>query len=489
MGEANILARLDGLEALLAGVGEVVDDVSPAGVLDVIERVEVLSRRVAALRANLLARTQDGGLWAVDGARTFAAWMSHQVGSDPSEVRKTVREARGLRDHMPKMAKAVADGQVSWRHGAAAVRHATGSQLQRQALAHPEIGEDFLVGRAKALSASQFRYLVRVWGHRADPQVGDARWQENANDEYVVLAKTLDGYHLQGWLSEINGKVVADAINAAIGVPAEGDERTTQQRNAQGLTDIAQTVLNSGTQLASAAVRPHLSVTVEYETLQRLLNTNPGHGHGGHASANGRASANGADGGVGLFDVANPVDLTREPALSDGATLTGRQLAFLTCDSEVTRIVFGPRSELLDVGRAKRTVSGQLRKAVLARDRSCRFPGCEAATYTLEVHHIQHWADGGVTSAANSIVLCRYHHQHVHQRGIWITRKPGQWAFYKPDGQQIGPRGQTRPTQPGEPPDATNRPAEPDEPGQSGEPSEDEQSCQPQLVTTGPDPG
>src|SRR5699024_7680344 len=250
---------------------EVVDDVSPAGVLDVIERVEVLSRRVAALRASLLARTQDGGLWAVDGARTFAAWMSHQVGSDPSEIRKTVREARSLRDHMPKMAKAVALGQVSWRHGAAAVRHATGSELQRQALAHPESGEDFLVGRAKQLSASQFRYLVRVWGHRADPQVGDARWQENANDEYVVLAKTLDGYHLQGWLSEINGKVVADAINAAIGVPAEGDERTTQQRNAQGLCDIAQTILNSGTQLASAAVRPHLSVTVEYETLKRLL--------------------------------------------------------------------------------------------------------------------------------------------------------------------------------------------------------------------------
>ncbi|HLS01773.1 MAG TPA: DUF222 domain-containing protein, partial [Beutenbergiaceae bacterium] len=342
-----------------------------------------------------------------------------------------------------------------------------------------------LVGRAKQLSASQFRYLVRVWGHRADPQVGDARWQENANDEYVVLAKTLDGYHLQGWLSEINGKVVADAINAAIGVPPEGDERTTQQRNAQGLCDIAQAVLNSGTQLASAAVRPHLSVTVEYETLKRLLNTS------GAGIVNGGAGF-GVNGGAGLFDVANPVDLTREPALSDGATLTGRQLAFLTCDSEVTRIVFGPKSELLDVGRAKRTVSGQLRKVVLARDRSCRFPGCEAATYTLEVHHVQHWADGGVTSAANSIVLCRYHHQHVHQRGIWIARKSGQWAFYKPDGQRIGPRGQT--TRSARPPNDTGGCANQlglngrggPERSQTGQP---EQSCQPQLVTTGPDPG
>src|SRR5699024_3359357 len=132
--------------------------------------------------------------------------------------------------------------------------------------------------------------------------------------------------------------------------------RTTQQRNAQGLCDIAQTVLNSGTHLASAAVRPHLSVTVEYETLKRLLNTSgavsggavsggpgglaasdanghAGSGHGGRASARGGAASGagivnggagfGVSGGVGLFDVANPVDLTREPALSDGATLTG----------------------------------------------------------------------------------------------------------------------------------------------------------------------
>src|SRR5699024_11217233 len=55
---------------------EVVDDVSPAGVLDVIERVEVLSRRVAALRASLLARTQGGGLWAVRSEEHTSALQS-----------------------------------------------------------------------------------------------------------------------------------------------------------------------------------------------------------------------------------------------------------------------------------------------------------------------------------------------------------------------------------------------------------------------------
>src|SRR5690625_5064936 len=74
-GEANILARLDGLEALLAGVGEGVDDVSPAGVLDVVERVEVLSRRGAAFGGRLVARPYDrgvvggGGVWGGGGGR------------------------------------------------------------------------------------------------------------------------------------------------------------------------------------------------------------------------------------------------------------------------------------------------------------------------------------------------------------------------------------------------------------------------------------
>src|SRR5690625_4208527 len=81
----------------------------------------------------------------------------------------------------------------------------------------------------------------------------------------------MGGYHLQGWLSEVNGKTVADAINAAIGIPPQHDARSIQERNAQGLTDIAHTILTTGTLLPDAAVRPHLSVTVEYATFQNLL--------------------------------------------------------------------------------------------------------------------------------------------------------------------------------------------------------------------------
>src|SRR5690625_6471557 len=95
----------------------------------------------------------------------------------------------------------------------------------------------------------------------------------------------MDGYHLQGWLSEVNGKTVADAINAAIGIPPQHDARSIQERNAQGLTDIAHTILSTGTLLPDAAVRHHLSETVEYATLQNLLTHRPGGAGAGYGRA------------------------------------------------------------------------------------------------------------------------------------------------------------------------------------------------------------
>jgi hypothetical protein len=54
-----------------------------------------------------------------------------------------------------------------------------------------------------------------------------------------------------------------------------------------------------------------------------------------------------------------------------------------------------------------------MKRALLQRDRTCRFPGCGNRLY-LEAHHIVHWADGGDTSLRNTILccsLCRARHK------------------------------------------------------------------------------
>lgn len=54
----------------------------------------------------------------------------------------------------------------------------------------------------------------------------------------------------------------------------------------------------------------------------------------------------------------------------------------------------------------------------------CRFPGCTATRF-VEVHHVQHWADGGPTDTDTMICLCPFHHDQHHRGQFSITGNPG----------------------------------------------------------------
>jgi len=74
---------------------------------------------------------------------------------------------------------------------------------------------------------------------------------------------------------------------------------------------------------------------------------------------------------------------------------------------------------VLSLGRKRRTVSPALRRALAARDRGCRFPGCDRTRF-VDAHHVQHWCRGGETNLENLVLLCRRHHRLVHERGYTL---------------------------------------------------------------------
>ena len=102
------------------------------------------------------------------------------------------------------------------------------------------------------------------------------------------------------------------------------------------------------------------------------------------------------------------------------AAETARRLA---CDAALVEMQHGPAGEILDVGRRTRTISPALRRALAARDRQCRFPGCQ--NRRCDAHHVEHWADGGATRLDNLVLLCRRHHRVVHEEGFRITTRCG----------------------------------------------------------------
>ena len=111
----------------------------------------------------------------------------------------------------------------------------------------------------------------------------------------------------------------------------------------------------------------------------------------------------------------------------------------VACDSEVTRVVFGPQSQVLDVGRSQRTFTGPRRRALDARDGGCRAPGCHAPPRVCEGHHTTPWSRGGPTRPDNGLLLCWAHHEWVHERDITITVSPdGGLRFHGPDDRHHG---------------------------------------------------
>lgn len=105
----------------------------------------------------------------------------------------------------------------------------------------------------------------------------------------------------------------------------------------------------------------------------------------------------------------------------------------LSCDAAVVRMQHDADGAILDVGRKTRSVPPSIRRALQARDRSCRFPGCTARR--CDAHHVEHWVDGGATSLENLVLLCRRHHRAAHEGGceMWQNGN-GTITFLRPNG-------------------------------------------------------
>jgi hypothetical protein len=118
----------------------------------------------------------------------------------------------------------------------------------------------------------------------------------------------------------------------------------------------------------------------------------------------------------------------------------------IACDADLVEVTRDNKGNVLNLGRKHRVVSPQLKKALLVRDRSCRFPGCTHEKY-LDAHHVEHWADGGETNLENTLLLCDSHHRLLHEgayaikknfAGDWYVRNSGggvvpESPIYKPD--------------------------------------------------------
>jgi hypothetical protein len=400
----------------LARAVERISDPTPE-VSDAVRR----RRRARATEISEVATVIGSGRYASFGHRSPTNWLALVTGESIGHCKATVTVATRLRQ-MPQVAASFADGLLSE------------SALRLLAEAwHCDIADVFardealLLQWATALPHADFKLVLDTWRLHADHE----RAAEEAADRYdrrtLHVSRMLDGMgKLDGVLDPEGLALVREALRA-LARPTELDTRTSAQRRADALVDMARIALDAVAEPAPSEPapagrrhkrnRPKVMATIEYQHL-----------------------VDGDGGGVidtNLDRIVVPTEMIRR----------------LACDAGIHRYVTGPLGTVVDHGRQKRTVSDRQFERLHIRDHGCRWPGCGTPAAGCDAHHATHWLDHGETDDDNLVLLCWHHHHTLHEQHWSIEPLgAGHLQLIDPDGRRHLMRpplaGLTLPTQP-----------------------------------------
>ena len=368
------------------------------------DSIAELAARIQAATYELLVmirRFDEREGWG-QGFKSCADWLNWRTGLAMGAAREKVRVARALGE-LPLLSAAMRRGEVSFSKARALTRVAT-----------PET-EERLLDFARCATAAHVERLVRAW-RRVD-RIAEAEDDRRRHEHrHLDLWVDEDGMLVvRGRLSPEVGAVLQRALEAATdrlyhdaedktgllaSDPACGSSgvMTVGQRRADALGLLAESAL-ADLDRGTAGDRYQVVVHVDEEALAAQ-------------SDSGQA------------------------ALEDGVHISAGTSRRIACDASMVVMRHDRDGRVLDVGRKTRTIPPAIRRALTARDRRCRFPGC--GSRHCDAHHVRHWADGGATRLDNLLLLCRFHHRVVHEDGFTVElRDNGDIRFFWPDGRPL----------------------------------------------------
>jgi hypothetical protein len=128
---------------------------------------------------------------------------------------------------------------------------------------------------------------------------------------------------------------------------------------------------------------------------------------------------------------------TAQTELPDGTPLTPTVASRIACDTSTVTHLLSPDGEPLALGRRNRQWNTAQHRAINIRDGgTCRFPGC--TNHITDIHHLQHWNNGGHTNIDNGLLLCQRHHTLTHNGYHATGNANHDVTFHRPDGTTLG---------------------------------------------------
>ena len=356
------------------------------------DAIAELAARIQAATYELLVmihRFDERGGWG-DGFKSCAHWLNWRTGLAMGAAREKVRVARALAE-LPRLSAAMRSGALSYSKMRAITRVAT-----------PET-EGRLLDFARCATAAHVERLVRAW--RCVDRIAAAEDDRQRHESrHLEVWFDDDGMAVvRGRLSPEVGAVLQRALDAASDRLYHDAEDKAEvsggQRRADAVGLIAESALDADLDCGTAGDRYQVVLHVEADGLE-------------------------ADAETGQSALDDGIGVSRE---------TSRRLA---CDASTVGMTHAGDGTVLNVGRKTRKIPTAIRRALVARDRGCRFPGCDA--HHCDAHHIRHWADGGATGLENLVRICRHHHRAVHEGGFTVELgEAGEVCFFWPDGRPV----------------------------------------------------
>ncbi len=356
--------------------------------LSAIERQEswlqaLMQRAIVAVAGRDSSENPDPTFGVDDAERED---ISTALRLSPNGAQIKIDIARALTNHLPNTCSALAVGEISSAHANAIARE-TVSALNRGL---PETVifeiENRAIAYAEFHTPSQVGNLVRkVIAQRAPEEFEDAVLSaheerrvscfDEPNGMSTIIA-LLPAHEAKVVMNALEAYILRSTVNIGDGSGQEKSNKLSKDMlRADALAAIASSFLAS----TLDEVKPHrrpltVNVTIDLPTLMGLAE-NPGE-----------------LAGYGPI----PASVARE----------------IAADARWKRFVTDPLTgNLLDFGREHYEPPQALKDFLIARDRTCRFPGCRRSAILADLDHAESWRSGGETSPENLGALCRRHHK------------------------------------------------------------------------------
>jgi hypothetical protein len=385
-------------EQLSDQIDEIVGRLTVPRSFDAVVRVLGLAERLVALAHEAIGDLDADKAWQAEGATSMTALLKDRARQSGRDAGRCVRAGRRLRV-LPVTAAAARDGVLSTGQIDAIVTNLDDDTTPL--FAEAEAG---MIPRLVPLSVTDVARVMAAWAQATKDALQDDQPDEDPLPERSLHhSRTLGGRGVLSGSLDPEANAIADcALRVAASDDVEGEPvRSPAHRRADALVEICRFFLDHQATALGGRHRPHLNVFLDYEELMKKA------------------------GGGGW--------------LADGTHLDGPTIRRLACDAGIHRVVTEGRSSILDYGHKHQSVPANLFNALVARDRGCRFPGCDRPAKWTEAHHILDWTKHhGPTAIGNLVLSCSRHHHLLHLPGWHIKLLPDATVeVTRPDGQVL----------------------------------------------------